>query len=51
MASRILDMGDVLTLIEHAEKAFDEKQAAEIARKVQAGDDFTLEDFCNKCRR
>ena len=45
MASRILDMGDMLTLIEHAEKAFDEKQAAEIARKFEAGDEFTLEDF------
>lgn len=45
MASRILDMGDMLTLIETAEKAFDEKQAAEIARKFEAGDDFTLEDF------
>lgn len=45
MASRILDMGDMLTLIEQAEKAFDAKEAAEIARKVEAGDDFTLEDF------
>ena len=45
MASRILDMGDMLTLIETAEKAFDEKQAAEIARKFEAGDDFTLDDF------
>jgi signal recognition particle subunit SRP54 len=45
MASRILDMGDIMTLIEQAEKAFDEKQAAEIARKFEAGDDFTLEDF------
>lgn len=45
MASRILDMGDVLTLIEEAEKAFDAQQAEELARKVQAGDDFTLEDF------
>mgnify|MGYP006355071955 FL=1 len=44
MASRILDMGDMLTLIETAEKAFDEKQAAEIARKFEAGDDFTLDD-------
>src|SRR5699024_9418643 len=34
MASRILDMGDVLTLIEQAEKAFDQKQAAEMARKL-----------------
>jgi signal recognition particle subunit SRP54 len=45
MASRILDMGDVLTLIETAEKAFDAEQAARMAGKVAKGDDFTLEDF------
>jgi len=45
MASRILDMGDVLTLIEQAEKAFDAEQAERMARKVSAGEDFTLEDF------
>ena len=44
MASRILDMGDILTLIEQTQKAFDEKQAAEIAEKM-AKDNFTLEDF------
>lgn len=45
MASRILDMGDVLTLIEAAEKAFDADEAAKMAAKVAKGDDFTLEDF------
>jgi signal recognition particle subunit SRP54 len=45
MASRILDMGDVLTLIETAEKAFDAEQAERMASKVAKGDDFTLEDF------
>jgi len=45
MASRILDMGDVLTLIEQAERAFDAQQAERMARKVSAGEDFTLEDF------
>jgi signal recognition particle subunit SRP54 len=45
MASRILGMGDVLTLIEQAEKAFDAEQAAKMASKFQAGDAFTLEDF------
>jgi signal recognition particle subunit SRP54 len=45
MASRILDMGDVLTLIEHAEKAFDADQAEELAAKIASGDGFTLEDF------
>ena len=45
MASRILDMGDVLTLIEQAEKAFDQRQAAEMARKFMDEEDFTFEDF------
>jgi len=45
MASRILDMGDVLTLIEQAEKAFDAEQAERMAQKVSQGEDFTLEDF------
>jgi signal recognition particle subunit SRP54 len=45
MASRILDMGDVLTLIEQAEKAFEADQAAEMARKFGAGEDFTFDDF------
>ena len=45
MASRILDMGDVLTLIEQAERAFDAEQAEEMARKVSQGEDFTLDDF------
>jgi len=44
MASRILGMGDVLTLIETAEKHFDASQAEAMADKL-AGDDFTLEDF------
>jgi signal recognition particle subunit SRP54 len=45
MASRILGMGDMLTLIEQAEKAFDADQAEEMARKLMGGDDFTLEDM------
>ncbi len=45
MASRILDMGDVLTLIEQAEKAFDRREADEMARKFLAEEDFTFEDF------
>ncbi len=44
MASRILGMGDVLTLIEKAETAFDEDQAEKAAQKLQKGE-FTLEDF------
>ena len=44
MASRILDMGDILTLIEKSQQAFDQQQAAELAEKM-AKDSFTLEDF------
>jgi signal recognition particle subunit SRP54 len=44
MASRILGMGDVLTLIEKAEAAVDEKKAKELERKIRK-DAFTLEDF------
>ncbi len=45
MASRILDMGDVLSLIEQAEKAFDADQAASMASRMMSGNDITLEDF------
>ena len=45
MATRILDMGDVLTLIEQAEKAFDADQAASMANRLMTGEGFTLEDF------
>ncbi len=44
MASRILGMGDVLTLIEKAQQSFDEKQAAELEKKMRESS-FTLEDF------
>lgn len=44
MASRILGMGDVLTLIEQAEQAFDEGQAEQAAQKMGSGQ-LTLEDF------
>lgn len=44
MASRILDMGDILTLIEQAQKAFDEEEAMKVAEKM-ANDEFTLDDF------
>lgn len=45
MASRILDQGDVLTLIEQAEKAFDAEQSTKMAQSLKSGDGFTLEDF------
>jgi signal recognition particle subunit SRP54 len=44
MASRILGMGDVLTLIEKAEQTFDQREAEKAAAKMQKGE-FTLEDF------
>src|SRR3954469_23867532 len=45
MASRILDMGDVLTLIEQAQRAFDAEQAEAMAAKFAADEDFTFDDF------
>ena len=45
MASRILDMGDVLTLIEQAQKAFDAEQSERMAAKFANDEDFTLDDF------
>ena len=52
MASRILDMGDLLTLIEQAEKAFDAEQAAKAAAKLQGqGGEFTLDDFLEQMQQ
>ena len=50
MASRILDLGDVLTLIEQAQQAFDEAEAAKVAEKF-ATDRFTLEDFLDQLQQ
>jgi signal recognition particle subunit SRP54 len=50
MASRILGMGDVLTLIEKAEAAFDADQAKEAEQRLLAGK-FTLEDFLDQMRQ
>lgn len=50
MASRILGMGDVLSLIEKAEQAFDEKQAAELERKLREST-FTLDDYLEQFRQ
>lgn len=44
VAGRILDMGDVMTLIEKAQSTFDEKEALEVQKKLKK-DQFTLEDF------
>jgi len=50
LASRILGMGDVLSLIERAEIAFDEEQAAEMEKKLRKGD-FDMEDFLDQLRQ
>jgi signal recognition particle subunit SRP54 len=50
IVSRILGMGDVLSLIEKAEKQIDEKQAREMHRKLREND-FTLEDFRDQLRQ
>jgi signal recognition particle subunit SRP54 len=45
MASRILGMGDVLSLIEDVQKTVDREQVEKLATKVKSGKDFDLEDF------
>lgn len=50
MASRILGMGDVLSLIEKAQQNFDEKQAMELQKKMREND-FTLDDFLEQMQQ
>jgi len=50
MSSRILGMGDVLSMIEKAQEAFDEKEALAMAKKFRE-DTFSLEDFRNQLRQ
>ncbi|PZU47283.1 MAG: signal recognition particle protein [Microbacterium sp.] len=50
MASRILDLGDILTLIEQAQQAFDEEEARKVAEKL-ATESFTLEDFLDQLQQ
>lgn len=45
MASRILGMGDVLSLIEEVQKGIDQEEAAKVAKKLKSGKGFDLEDF------
>jgi signal recognition particle subunit SRP54 len=47
MAQRILGMGDVMTLVEKAEKEFDEKKAEELERKIRK-QEFTFDDFLDQ---
>ena len=51
MASRILGMGDMLTLIEQAEKTFDSRAGRGDGRQARGGDDFTLEDFLSQMQQ
>ncbi len=51
MASRILDMGDMLTLIEQAEKTFDSEQAMKAAQKLSGDGEFTLDDFLEQMQQ
>src|SRR5579871_3670584 len=51
IVSRILGMGDILSLIEKAEQHVDKKRAQEIATKALVGDGFSLEDFRDQLRQ
>ena len=50
IVSRILGMGDILSLIERAESQIDKKKAQEMATKALTGDGFSLEDFRDQLR-
>ncbi|MGO1538169.1 MAG: signal recognition particle protein [Leucobacter sp.] len=50
MASRILDLGDVLSLIEQAQQSFNEDEARKVAEKI-ASDRFTLDDFLSQMQQ
>lgn len=50
VAGRILDMGDVLTLIEKAQTAFDEKQSKDLEKKIRQ-DTYTLDDFKDQLKQ
>jgi signal recognition particle subunit SRP54 len=51
IVSRILGMGDILSLIERAESQIDKKKAQEMAAKALSGDGFSLEDFRDQLRQ
>lgn len=50
IASRILDMGDLLSLIEQLQRGTDTEKAAKMAEKLKKGEGFTLEDFADQLR-
>lgn len=51
MASRILGMGDILSLVEEVQHKVDQKQAEKLAKKFRKGQDFDLEDFREQIRQ
>jgi signal recognition particle subunit SRP54 len=51
IVGRILGMGDVMTLIEHAQEKIDSKKAEEFAKKAMTGGGFSLEDFRDQLRQ
>jgi signal recognition particle subunit SRP54 len=51
IVSRILGMGDILSLIERAEQTVDKKKAQDIAARALSGDGFSLEDFRDQLRQ
>jgi len=51
IVSRILGMGDIMTLIEKAEENLDRKKSEEFAKKALSGDGFSLEDFRDQLRQ
>ncbi len=51
IVSRILGMGDIMTLIERAEETIDKKKSEEFAKKALMGDGFSLEDFRDQLRQ
>jgi signal recognition particle subunit SRP54 len=50
MASRILDMGDVISLIEQAQRTFDQEESQKLADKI-ANEEFTLQDFLEQMQQ
>ena len=51
IVGRILGMGDIMTLVEHAQEKIDQKKAEEFAKKALGGDGFSLEDFRDQLRQ
>ena len=51
IVGRILGLGDIMTLVEHAQEKIDQKKAEEFAKKALGGDGFSLEDFRDQLRQ